>query len=114
MLVDLTLELERAKMKEVSMEEKLKLCKDVAALDFVRMRAVVDILALGTNQPSLLAKVEVDIDIASVSNVVLREIQYFLFSPTAMTLKDELRVIEAKIATIKSQLVQISFQKVSS
>ena len=111
-LVDMTLQLENKKTLHMTHEEKAKLCEEVANLDFARMQAVVRLIAQNLNRMDLLTEVEVDLDVETIDNVTLREIQYFLKNPTVMTLKEELRSIEAKIATIEGQLVDIRFQKV--
>lgn len=113
-MVDATVELEKLKVIEMTYEEKRTLCQDVSGLDFVRMKGVADIIAKGMNRPDILNEVEVDLDIDHIDNVVLREIQYFLVSPTACTAKDALREIESNIADIESKLVDIRYQKISA
>lgn len=112
-MVDACIELEKLKVIEMTYEEKRVLCQDVAGIDFVRMKGVADIIAKGMNRPDILNEVEVDLDVDHIDNVVLREIQFFLMSPTACTAKDALRQIESDIADIESKLVDIRYQKIS-
>lgn len=111
-MIDASVELERMKQIEMTYEEKRTLCEDVAGLDFLRMKAVADIIAKGMNRPDILNEVEVDLDIDHVDNFVLREIQYMLLSPTACTAKDALRQVESEIADIETKLVDSRYQKV--
>lgn len=111
-MVDASVELEKLKQLEMTYNEKRKVCEEVAELDFVRMKAVVDIIARGMNRPDILNEVEIDLDIDHIDNVVLREVQYFLQNPVAATAKDALRKVEADITNIESRLVSIRYQKV--
>eukprot|EP00177_Eucheuma_denticulatum_P008743 GFKZ01015883.1.p1 GENE.GFKZ01015883.1~~GFKZ01015883.1.p1 ORF type:complete len:500 (+),score=93.49 GFKZ01015883.1:80-1501(+) len=111
-MVDVNVELGKMRQVEMTYEEKRALCEEVSGLDFVRMKAVADIISHGMNRPDILNEVEVDLDVNSIDNKVLREIQYFLKSPAAMTAKDALRNIEAQVAEIESRLVSIRYQKI--
>lgn len=113
-MVDVTVELAKLKQVEMTYAEKRKLCEEVAELDFVRMKAVADIISQGMNRPDILNEVEVDLDISVIDNKVLREIQFFLQSPAATTAKDALRNIESDIADIESKLVAIRYQKIGA
>lgn len=112
-LVDTNLELERMKQLDMTYAEKKAIVDEVAKLDYVRMKGVVDVIARGMGRPDILSEVEIDIDVGDVDNVVLREIQFFLKSPVAMTAKDALREIESNIADIETQLVDRRYQKVA-
>lgn len=112
-MVEASVELESLKQVEMTYAEKRKVCEQVAGLDFVRMKKVVDIIAKGMNRPDILNEVDIDVDIDHIDNVVLREVQFFLSNPVASTAKDSLRKIETDIATIESKLVSIRYQKVS-
>lgn len=112
MMVDTTLELEKLKQVEMTVSEKRTLCEEVAGLDYVRMKGVVDLLARGLSRPDLLSEVEIDLDMDAIDNVLLREIQFFLRSPVAMTAKEALRTVEEEIVEIEKQLVAMRYQKV--
>lgn len=112
MMVDTTLELEKLKQVEMTVSEKRTLCEEVAGLDYVRMKGVVDLLARGLSRPDLLSEVEIDLDMDAIDNVLLREIQFFLRSPVAMTAKEALRTVEEEIVGIEKQLVVMRYQKV--
>lgn len=111
-LMDLMVELHNAKQVDMSLEEKQRLCEEVSQLDFVRMKAVVDIIAKGMNQHDIMTEAEIELDVDSIDNVVLREIQFFLKSPTLTTAKVALQGIEEEITGIETKLVDIRFQKV--
>lgn len=113
-MVEVNSELSKLKQVEMTYAEKHKLCEEVAELDFVRMKAVADIVSQGMNRPDILNEVEVDIDVNVINNKVLREIQFFLQSPAATTAKDALRNIESDITEIESKLVAIRYQKVGT
>lgn len=112
MMADTSIELDKRKQMEMTLEEKRKLCDACSGLDYIRMKGVVDILAKGMNRPGLLSEVEIDLDIDAVDNVVLREIQYFIKNPVGMTAKDALRQVEEEITQIEAELVDIRYQKV--
>ncbi|PXF45637.1 Ankyrin repeat, bromo and BTB domain-containing protein [Gracilariopsis chorda] len=106
-------ELEKMKSIEMSFEEKRELCNMVGQLDFVRMKAVVDIIVNGMGRADLLHDVEVDLEVNKINKDVLREIQFFLQNPAAHTARDALRHIELKITDIETRLVEIRYQKIS-
>lgn len=112
-LVEASVALERKKQIQLSYDEKVEICEQVAVLDFVRMKAVVDIIARGMNRMDILNEVEIDIDIDKIDNVVLREIQSFLENPAVCTARGTLRRIEAELADIESRLVQIRYYRPS-
>ncbi|KAI0563433.1 Bromodomain containing protein [Gracilaria domingensis] len=111
-MVEMSVELNKMKEIELSFEEKQAICEQVARLDFVRMKAVVDIIARGMNRMELLNEVSLDIDVNELDSKVLRDIQFFLKNPAAHTARDALRHIEAKITDIETRLVEIRYQKV--
>lgn len=113
-MMELSVELEKRRQLEMPYLEKKKLCEEAAALDYVRMKGVVDILARGMGRPDLLNEVEIDLDIDYVDNSVLREIQYFLKNPAAMTAKESVRQVETQISEIEQELVDLRYQKASS
>lgn len=113
-MVELALELEKRRHVEMPFLEKKKLCEEAAALDYVRMKGVVDILARGMSRPDYVNEVEIDLDIDAVDNSVLREIQYFLKNPAAMTAKESVRQVESQITEIEAELVELRYQKALS
>lgn len=110
-MVEATVQLEKQKQIEMTFEEKQEICEQVAALDFIRMKEIVNIIARGMNRPDILNEVEIDLDIDNIDNVILREIQCFLNNPVAATAKGALRQVEAEIADIESNLVGIRYYK---
>lgn len=106
-------ELDKMKNIELSFEEKRELCDMVRQLDFVRMKAVLDIIVNGMNRQDLLEELEVDLDVEKIDKQVLREIQFFLQNPAAHTARDVLRHIELKMTDIETRLVGIRYQKIS-
>lgn len=113
-MVETAMELESQKQVEMTFEEKKKLCDQVSELDFVRMKAVVDILSRGLNRPDIINEVEIDLDVDHIDNKVLREIQYFLKSPAACTAREAVAQVEAEITEIETKLVHIRYQKAPS
>lgn len=113
-ILERAMELEKFKQVQMTFNEKKVLCDDVAELDFIRMKGVVDILSRGMNRPDMMSEVEIDMDVDHVDNAVLREIQFFLKNPSITTAKDGLRKLEANIADIETKLVHIRYQKVNS
>eukprot|EP00178_Gracilaria_changii_P016966 TRINITY_DN48587_c0_g1_i1.p1 TRINITY_DN48587_c0_g1~~TRINITY_DN48587_c0_g1_i1.p1 ORF type:complete len:467 (+),score=112.14 TRINITY_DN48587_c0_g1_i1:42-1403(+) len=111
-MVDMSIELSRMKEIQLSFEEKQAICEQVSQLDFVRMKAVVDIIARGMNRMELLNEISVDIDVDNIHTEVLRDIQFFLRNPAAHTAKEALRHIEDKITDIETRLVEIRYQKI--
>ena len=111
-MIEACVELERLKQVEMTYEEKKAVCDEVAELDFVRMKAVADILARGMNRPDILNEVEVDVDVDHVDNVVLREIQLLLNNPAASTAKDALRQVESDMADIESKLLDQRYKEI--
>lgn len=112
-MVEAAVELEKMKQIEMTFGEKKQLCDDVGILDFVKMKAVVDIIARGMSRPDIVNEVEIDLDVDHIDNVVLREIQYFLKNPAAHTAKEALQKVEAELTEIETKLVEIRYQKVS-
>lgn len=98
----------------MSVMEKALLCDKVAVLDFVRMGAVVDIIANGMNRHDILDKPEVDFPIDSLSNGVLRRIQAYLEAPAVVASHGTLKVVDREIAEIESQIVGIRYVPVGA
>jgi Bromodomain/Bromodomain extra-terminal - transcription regulation len=113
LLLDSAASLERRKQVQMTFEEKSALCDQVAVLDFVRMKGVVDIIARGMNRYDILSEVEVDMDIDGIDNSVLREIQAFLDNSTVVAALGTLRNVDEDLAEVEAQLVDIRYHKVS-
>lgn len=114
MMLELSAELEKRRQLQMTYLEKKKLCEEAAALDYVRMKGVVDILARGMSRPDFNNEVELDLDVDTVDNSVLREIQYFLKNPAGMTARESVTQVEAQISEIEQELVDLRYQKMSS
>jgi Bromodomain extra-terminal - transcription regulation/Bromodomain len=111
MLLDSAADLEQRKMIPMTFEEKAALCDKVSVLDFVQMKAVVDIIARGMDRQDILDEVEVDMDIDGIDNKVLREIEAFLNNSTLVAAHGTLRSVDEEMTEIESQLVDIRYQK---
>lgn len=109
-IIETKVELDRRRHLEMTLGEKLKLCEKMSTLDFVQMREVCQIIAVGTNQPQLLSEVEVDVDLENLDNRVLREIQVFLENPVISKCQLSLRSIESELADIEQEYVGIRYQ----
>lgn len=112
MLIESANRLEKMKDVEMTSAEKRALCDTVAVLDFVRMKAIVEIIARGMNRSDILSMDEVDLDIDTISNRVLREIQAFLANPPMVAAHGILRSVDEEIADVETQLVDIRYQKI--
>lgn len=110
-MVETGLRLEKQKQIQVTYDEKAAICEQVGALDFVRMKAVVDIIARGMNRLDILNEVEVDLDIDNIDNSVLREVQCFLDNPAAVMSRGALQAVESELADIESDLISIRYNK---
>jgi Bromodomain extra-terminal - transcription regulation/Bromodomain len=111
MLLDSAAELEQRKMIPMTFDEKAALCDKVSVLDFVQMKAVVDIIARGMNRQDILNEVEIDMDIDGIDNKVLREIQAFLGNSTIVAAHGTLRSVDEEMTEIETQLVDIRYYK---
>lgn len=94
--------------------EKTSLCDSVAVLDYVRMAAVVNIIAQGMGCKEILDKPEVDMPISNLSNAVLRRIQSYLEAPAVIASLGTLGDIDQEIADIESTIVSVRFARVSA
>lgn len=113
-MLELGIELDKMKQVEMTYKEKEAVCHRVRKLDFVRMKTVAGILAKGLIRPDILNMLEIEMDCSSINNATMREIEFFLKSPSAMTAFDALRAVETEISNIESQLVQIRYQPIGS
>lgn len=104
-------ELERRKQVPITYEEKARMCEDVANLDFVRMRSVVDIIVRGIDRPDILDQEEVELDIDILDRRTFRDVQVFLENPSLMSAHGTLRSVEAEIAALEAQIVKIRYRK---
>lgn len=112
LLLDSAMKLEARKKEPMRIEEKAALCEQVAVLDFIRMKTVVDIIARGMNRQDILTESEVDMDINTIDNSVLREIQAFIGAAPVVAAHGTLESVDKEIADIEMQLVDIRFQRV--
>lgn len=106
-LRELSVEFERQKQLQMLFSEKKKLCEDAAELDYERMKRVVEILARGMGRPEYINEIDLDLDIDFLDNSVLREIQFFLKNPSALTAKENLRQTESQILDIEYKLFDL-------
>lgn len=113
-IMEANIELEKTKQIEMTADEKRNLCELVSQLDFVQMKGVVDIIANGMKRSDLLNEVIVDIDIETIDNHVLREAEFFLKNPVALTASHAIHNIEAEITDIETKLVEIRYQKIGN
>lgn len=111
-MLDSIIDLEQQKQFEMTQAEKKALCSQVSNLDYIRMNAVVELIAQGMGRPDLRNEIEIDLNMDTIDNGVLREIQAFLKDPVGMTAKDALRKVEDEIEQIESELVDLRYQKV--
>ena len=109
-ILETKVELDRRRYLEMTQDEKVKLCEKMSNLDFIRMKELCQIIAVGTNQPRLLSEVEVDVDIENIGNRVLREIEVFLENPVVAKRQLSLRAIEIELADIEQECVGIRYQ----
>lgn len=109
-MVDTTLELESLKHVQMTVSEKLALCEDAAVLNIAQVEGLVDLLARRLSRPELLSEANIDLNIVTIDNALLREIQFFIRSPVTMTTKEELRTVEEKIKEIEKQLVVMRYE----
>ncbi len=109
-IVETKIELDRRRHLEMTLEEKVKLCEKMSTLDFLQMREVCQIIAVATNQPQLMSEVEVDVDLETLDNHVLREIEVFLENPVVAKCQSSLRAIESELADIEQEYVGIRYQ----
>lgn len=110
LILDHKAEFEKRKLVEMTDAEKDEICKKVNTASFIVMHEICKLIAAELNDPSILQEVEIDVDLAQMSNDSLREMQMLLEDPVRYKLKGEMPETEKKLADIEAEYIGLRYQ----